>query len=194
MGNRSDSMDMRDRILAATRRCLIQYGAPKTGISDVAAEAGVSRQSIYTHVGDRSCLIRAALLAEGEEFSDRIAAHLADLPGGPRELVSEAILFVLRELPQDPLLRVFASLERERARDEIVLDFSSAMSHEFARQALGPVQDRCRHASDADIELLADLMLRLTMTLFLVPLPGGHAEDHVRRTLKRWFTTFEWLE
>jgi len=88
----------------------------------------------------------------------------------------------------DPLLRVFASLERERARDETVLDFSSAMWHEFASQALAPVQDRCRHASDADIDLLADLMLRLTMTLFLIPLPGGHAQDHVRRTLERQTT------
>jgi AcrR family transcriptional regulator len=191
--SRPSNSDLRERILAATRRCLALYGAPKTGIADVASEAGLSRQSIYTHFGTRSNLIGMALGEAGEEFSDRVSAHLSDLPGSPRDLVVEAILFVLRELPQDPLLRVVSSLERERGRDALVLDFSRSMTREISRQALAPVQARCGEASDDDFEILADLMLRLTLSLFVIPLPQGQTEEQVRAALERWFTASEWL-
>src|SRR5271169_3274131 len=127
-----------ERVLEAARRCLVRYGVSKTGIADIASEAGVSRQSIYTHFGDRSNLISQALEGAGEEFADRVATYLTGRRGSALDLVIDAVLFTVREMPQDPLLRAIGSLERDPERDALVLDFGRAIAREFSLRALGP--------------------------------------------------------
>jgi AcrR family transcriptional regulator len=187
-----DEEKVRERILEATRRCLSRYGAAKTGIADVAAEAGVSRQSVYNHFETRSNLFTLALVEAGEEFAERVASHLARREGTPLELVVEAILYTARELPQDPVLGAVASLERERG--ELLLDFSRSLTREFSRRALAPVQARCDTATHQDFDVLADLMLRITLSLFVLPLPGGLSEKKLRSVLSRWLTTSDWVK
>jgi AcrR family transcriptional regulator len=48
-----------DRILDAAERCFERWGAAKTSIDDVAAEAGLSRATVYRYIGNRSELITA---------------------------------------------------------------------------------------------------------------------------------------
>lgn len=59
----SEGEGLHERILEATQRCLSRYGAGKTGIADVASEAGVSRQSVYNHFETRSNLLAHAMRA-----------------------------------------------------------------------------------------------------------------------------------
>ena len=187
-----DEESLRARILEATRRCLSRYGAGKTGIADVASEAGVSRQSVYNHFETRSNLFAHAMTEAGEEFAERVASHLASPEGTPLELVVEAILYTARELPQDPVLRAVASLQRERG-ELLLLDLSRSLTGEFSRRALAPVQARCGTARHQDFDVLADLMLRITLSLFILPLPAGLSEKKVRALLSRWLTTSEWV-
>src|ERR1700739_3701176 len=49
--------DARERILAATERCVDRYGLRKTTIDDVACEVGLSRPSIYRYFVDRDDLL-----------------------------------------------------------------------------------------------------------------------------------------
>jgi AcrR family transcriptional regulator len=185
--------ELRDRILEATRRCLSRYSAAKTGIADVASEAGVSRQSVYNHFETRSNLFTLALEKAGDEFAERVASHLASHKGTPLELVVEAILYTAQALPQDPVLRAVASLERDESGGPL-LDFSRSLTRDFSRRALAPVQARCKRATRQDFDVLADLMLRITLSLFVLPLPEGLTEKKVRSTLSRWLTTVEWVK
>lgn len=182
---------LRGRILEATRRCLARHGAGKTGIADVASEAGVSRQSVYNHFETRSNLIGVALAEAGEDFAERVATYLADREGAPLDLVVDAILYVARELPQDPVLRAAASRERERGA--LLLDLGRSLTREFSRRALAPLQARCHTARSRDFDVLADLMLRITLSLFVVPLPGPLSEKKLRALVSRWLTASEWV-
>ena len=42
-----DPLTLRDRLLAATYRCVSRFGLGKTTIDDVAKESGLSRATIY---------------------------------------------------------------------------------------------------------------------------------------------------
>ena len=83
--------ERRDQIVAATRTAMNQFGVRRLTVSDVALEAGVSRQTIYEYVPGRDALVEVALeaggwdvIAEGEARAadstdpvDRLAAVLA---------------------------------------------------------------------------------------------------------------------
>jgi hypothetical protein len=70
---------------------------------------------------------------------------------------------------------------------------SRSLTGEFSRRTLAPVQARCDTATHPDFDVLADLMLRITLSLFILPLPAGPSEKKVRSLLSRWLTTSEWV-
>lgn len=61
-----------DTIAEAAIRCFKSYGPQRTSMSDIADEAGVSRQSVYRFFEDRSALIQYIL-------NQRISAMAAEL-------------------------------------------------------------------------------------------------------------------
>jgi hypothetical protein len=46
----ADDAEARERIITAAMRCLDRYGPTKTGLSDVATELGVTRQTVYRYL------------------------------------------------------------------------------------------------------------------------------------------------
>jgi len=77
-------------IVAAARRCFRRLGVEKTRMEHVAAEAGLSRQTIYRYVSGREELVELALIERLREFSQelrpegpidatRLAEELTDL-------------------------------------------------------------------------------------------------------------------
>lgn len=50
-----------EKIVEAAIRCFVRFGARKTAMADIAAEAGVSRQTIYDLLGGKDDLIRSSI-------------------------------------------------------------------------------------------------------------------------------------
>ena len=49
-----DPLTLRDRLLAATYRCVSRFGLAKTTIDDVAKQSGLSRATIYRKMREYS--------------------------------------------------------------------------------------------------------------------------------------------
>jgi AcrR family transcriptional regulator len=64
----------RDRILDATLAVLAAEGLSGLALEDVAAAAGLSRQTVYRYFGSRHALVSATVLREEEGLIARIAA------------------------------------------------------------------------------------------------------------------------
>ena len=71
----------RRRILAATFVVLSRDGRRKLQLSDVAAEANVSRPTLYRYFGSKDGLLEAFGLYEQDNFDSGIAAAMAGLSG-----------------------------------------------------------------------------------------------------------------
>ena len=83
----------RRRILAATFVVLARDGRRKLQLSDVAAEAKVSRPTLYRHFGSKEGLLEAFGLYEQDNFDAGIATAIAGLSGPDR--LDAALQFIV---------------------------------------------------------------------------------------------------
>lgn len=95
--------EARRRIVDAATACLDRAGLAKTSLSDVAAEAGVTRQTVYRYFPSLNDILRAVALAGVEEFAGRMERHLAAF-GTAVEVAVESVVFAVRTLPGEPHL------------------------------------------------------------------------------------------
>lgn len=86
-------LSTRRRILAATFVVLARDGRRKLQLSDVAAEARVSRPTLYRHFGSKDGLLEAFGLYEQDNFDAGIAAAMAGLSGPDR--LDAALQFIV---------------------------------------------------------------------------------------------------
>lgn len=97
----SDTME--DRILDGAEHCLRRFGLRRTSMADVAAQAGISRGSVYRYFPDREQLIDAVLERVAERF---VAASTDSVDGHPTlaDQVAEAAVFILSHRDEDTLV------------------------------------------------------------------------------------------
>ena len=101
--------EARQRIVEATAGCLDRHGVAKTTLSDVAAELGVTRQTVYRHFARISDIIAEVAARGADAFGDRLLAHLRDVTD-PVEAVIEGMVFCVRTIPADPRVSLLLQL------------------------------------------------------------------------------------
>jgi AcrR family transcriptional regulator len=84
---------IRKRILDATFAVVSRCGRRKLQLMEVAAEAGVSRPTVYRYFGSKDGLLEAFALYEQDNFNAGIAAATAGLRGPDR--VDAALQFIV---------------------------------------------------------------------------------------------------
>jgi AcrR family transcriptional regulator len=88
---------MPERILTAAELCMARLGVSRLSMTDVAAQAGVSRGAVYLHFADRRALVDAVLV----RVAHRFVASSADSVRRRRTLtgqVAEAAVFIRQHL------------------------------------------------------------------------------------------------
>ena len=78
-------------------------------MSDIAAAAGVSRQTLYKEFGNRNEFGLAFVIHEGERFLDEVEAAVREHLDDPRAAVGAALELFLRTAGEDPLIRILLS-------------------------------------------------------------------------------------
>lgn len=108
--------ETRERILAATWRLMEESGDLSVRIADIAASAGVSRQAIYLHFGNRASLLLAAVQyrdSKSPTEAIRLAAHEAPLPEALARYVSAWFAHIPRIQPVAQLLSAASQTDPE---------------------------------------------------------------------------------
>ncbi len=83
-------------ILEAATYVFCREGYAGANIDMIAAEAGVSRQTIYNHHGDKEKLFVAVVRTLTERANAGIFATLATFPDHPEDLEAELVAFAVR--------------------------------------------------------------------------------------------------
>jgi TetR/AcrR family acrAB operon transcriptional repressor len=98
MAEAGENPEREQRILDAAARLFTHYGFDKTTVSDIAAEAGISKGAVYLHFKSKDDLFEALIYREGERLLDDIVARVeADSEaGGLFSLYQHTILAVIR--------------------------------------------------------------------------------------------------
>jgi AcrR family transcriptional regulator len=175
--------EARARIVAATMRCVDRFGA-KTGLADVAAELGVTRQTVYRYFATTEELFRATGSVAAEDFAERVVAHVAELVD-PAEIIVEAFVFCLEQLPNEPYVWLLPALGR---RDLFVVATTSPQALELGRRMYRrfPIDWEALGYRDRDIDELVELVSRLTQSFIVDPGHPPRSRTAQRRYLHRW--------
>jgi AcrR family transcriptional regulator len=147
---------IRKRMLDATYVVLSRTGRKKLQLMEVAAEAGVSRPTVYRHFGSKEGLLEAFALYEQDNFTAGIAGATAGLRGPHR--VEAALQFIV-DHQFSHSLALLVEMEPEYSIAQMV-------------RVLPTMQEGMRHIMIGDDpDVAAAAVVRIAICHYLV---GGH--------------------
>ena len=174
--------EARARLIAAALTCAERKGLRKTTLADIAAEAGVTRPTVYAHFQDRHAVFHAAFL----DATARLAvgardAMLAQTTAGERAV--EAVAYFTLELPRDPCLKLTLT-------DEGLGEFTSQalLDEELGLREAGHILTSMYdlapqlrpHAAE-----VTEVIVRFARSLVTVPGPTSRTPEQLRAFLRR---------
>ena len=158
------------RILDATKLCCERWGIAKVSVDDIAAEARVSRATLYRlFPGGKDVLFDALRVRELEDFFSRLNAGVAgavDL----EDIVVRTVVVATNELRADDHLALMLMSEPGDTLAELTVTGLPRIIR-MASLFLAPLVDP--YLSRSQGALLVDMLARLVLSYFLVP------SDHV---------------
>jgi AcrR family transcriptional regulator len=163
--------EYRERILDAAEACLMERPFSSRLHAEVAARAGVSRPTVYKHVGDQAAIFRAVMTREAERY---IAAVLPELsrPLGLRAHFSHLVGFSVQYFRTSPLIRALLEFDGPRVLEWLWLDSAPVL-----RDSITLVAPQIREAIPASrhlsipLEQVMEWGIRLTISLAFMPSP-----------------------
>lgn len=177
--------EARRRIVKAAMACVDRVGLAKTSMSVIAAEAGVTRQTVYRYFPRLADILSAVALAGVEDFAARMARHLASF-GSPAEVAVESVVFGVLEVPREPYLGL---LLQAGESDFFTVAVTSPESFALGARILRDVPVDWADAgiaTDHELQGLAEILMRLFLSFLQHPSTPALTDDQLRALVRRW--------
>lgn len=173
-------MRARERILDAAATLIERSGFGAVSIAGVAAEAGVSRQTVYAHFGGRQELLDAAVARITSEVFERLHAQV-DGTSDAAERIVEFIVAIRSEFRRH---RVLGALLFPSGDSPLFDDGLFARAKPFAAQWLAPMlmwEPRLATRFDDVLEII----MRFGLSILLYNSDTIRTDDDLRGFLRR---------
>lgn len=160
-----------ERIVAAAARCFYRDGIYSTGVDALAAEAGISKRTLYNHFPSKDGVVAAYLRQREEQWQDKLHGIWEEVGGDP---ALQVVAYV----------RGYAHpVEDEVFRGSAFINAAAELS-DSEHEALGVIQESMRHMEHGIAGILTDAGVPdagsvATRILYLVE--GAVAVGGVRR-------------
>ncbi|ATY12278.1 TetR/AcrR family transcriptional regulator [Amycolatopsis sp. AA4] len=177
--------EARRRIVQAAIACIDRAGLAKTNLSHVAAEAGVTRQTVYRYFPSLAEILRAVAQAGAEEFAERMRKHLSAFDS-PVEVAVESVVFAVRSLPDEPYLGL---LLQAGEADYFTAGTATPPSFSLGARILRDTEVDWSAAgvrTDAELQELAEILMRLFMSFLQYPSTPPATDEELRGMVRRW--------
>ncbi|PSK97410.1 TetR family transcriptional regulator [Murinocardiopsis flavida] len=163
---------VRDRLLDAAYTGVVSGQWPRLRMADIAATAGVSRQTLYNEFGTKEGLLQAMVLRQGAAFLDRVKEILDGDACAPARTIADAVEWTLSASHDDPLLR--AIITGDDALLPVLTTRSATLHTALSERMAQFLRERAPGLAADDAAAIAEVSLRLTISYLL--LPGDPAE------------------
>jgi AcrR family transcriptional regulator len=184
----ADAQEAKARLIEAADACITRYGLAKTTIEDVAAEAKVSRATIYRYFPNRDDLVLEVLLASLSRSMERSLGDFfvgADTPARFGEALVQSAVYLLDAIRHDPKLETL--LDRESGGISATISGASELLFRTVldewRQPLAAAQQAELIRAELDIDELSEWILRAILSLLTVEGPEPHTPEDERRLI-----------
>src|SRR3954454_10834681 len=106
MPEMAETRSIRDALLDAAYDVVVAGNWQAARMVDVAAAAGVSRQTLYNEFGSKDALAQAIAMREATRFIEGTNRFLDEIhPDAPVDAVAAATEWTIREASNNPLLK-----------------------------------------------------------------------------------------
>lgn len=159
---------LRGSVLDAVGSLLADDAWADVTMSEVAAAAGVSRQTLYNAFGGRDELARAYLLRESERFLAAIDEAIEANAGDPRAALRTAAELFLSLVASHPMIRA-ASSGRNDELIALATTRGAILLTTMTARLAGRIEQTWPRVEPAAALLLAENLVRLAISYAVLP-------------------------
>jgi AcrR family transcriptional regulator len=171
---------LREMLLAAGRDEVQQRAWSEITMAEIAAAAGVSRQTLYKEFGSRDEFAQALVIHEGERFLDQVDAAVREHLDDPRAAIRAALETFLRTAGKDPLVRILLSDDGTAGLLPFVTTQGMPVVQWATARLTATIEQGWPQAPPAKARLLAETLVRLAISY--VTAPGESPEAIAKST------------
>jgi AcrR family transcriptional regulator len=169
---------LRKTVFDAAREQLGSQPWSEITMADIAAGAGVSRQTLYNEFGNRNEFGFAFVIHEAERFMDDVERAVLEHKDDPRAAVLAALEHFLRTAGDDPLISILLSDDGTGGMLPFVTTQGLPVVQWAAARLTSVIEEGWPEAPEGDVKILAESLVRLSISY--VTTPGESAEDAAR--------------
>lgn len=171
---------LRETLLAAGRDEVQQRAWSEITMAEIAAAAGVSRQTLYKEFGSRDEFAQALVIHEGERFLDQVDTAVREHLDDPRAAIGAALETFLRTAGEDPLVRILLSDDGTAGLLPFVTTQGMPVVQWATARLTATIEQGWPQAPPAKARLLAENLVRLAISH--VTAPGESPEATAKST------------
>jgi AcrR family transcriptional regulator len=160
---------LRQTLFDAARDNLEHRHWSEVTMSDIAAAAGVSRQTLYKEFGNRSDFGLALTIHEGERFLDAVEAAVRAHTDDPRAAIHAALELFLRTAGEDPVMRMLLSDDGSGGMLSFVTTQGMPVTVWATARLAAVIEEGWPQAPKADVNLLSEALVRLAISYITNP-------------------------
>jgi len=160
---------LRQTLFGAARDQLEHRAWSEITMSDIAAAAGVSRQTLYNEFGNRNEFGLAFVINEGERFLDQVESAVKEHLDDPRAAIGAALELFLRTAGEDPLIRILLSDDGTGGMLPFVTTQGVPVVQWATARLAAVIEEGWPQAAKADVNLLSESLVRLAISYVTTP-------------------------
>jgi AcrR family transcriptional regulator len=181
----NDDDDIQQRILDAAADCFLRSGSSARLHHVIAERAGLSRPTVYKHVGDQKAIVEALLHRELDRFLTA-AQPVARRQGPLRDRFINTVVFAVTYARNHALLQKML-----RDEPQVVLPWLTVNATPALERVLASISPHARpHPDDSartiNPKIIAEWQARLTISLVITPSITTDLDDP--RRLRRYIS------
>jgi AcrR family transcriptional regulator len=160
---------LRDRLLDAGRDQLGERAWAQVTMAEIAAAAGVSRQTLYNEFGTRDDFAQALIIREGSRFLDAVEEAIDENAGDPRTALTAALERFLTIARDDPFVRLLLGDDGTGGLLPLVTTQSLPVVDWAGGRLVQAIDAHWPGVPERDLRDLADTLVRLAISHVAAP-------------------------
>jgi AcrR family transcriptional regulator len=173
---------LRDTLFGAARSELEHRAWSEVTMAEIAASAGVSRQTLYKEFGSRDEFAQAFVVHEAEGFIRSIEGALDAHREDPKAALTDAFGLFLTAAAEDPLIR--AAIAGAGEMLPFVTTHGQTLVQRAAERLCAAIIVRWPQAAEHDVALLSECLVRLAISYATLPIdPAGMTASSITELL-----------
>ena len=160
---------LRDRLLDAGAELLRARSWAQVTMAEIAAAAGVSRQTLYNEFGTRDEFGQALLIREGSRLLDAVEETIAAHADDPLAALTAGLECFLTTATTDPFVRLLLGDDGTGGLLPLVTTQSRPVLDWASERVAATIRSQWPQAAAVDLDVLADTLVRLAISHVTAP-------------------------